>query len=137
MSGPTGAYEPAPAAYQPPAAASGGSGLAIAALVLGILALVTCFTVVGGVVLGLLAIIFGIIAVRGANRGVRTGKGMAIGGIVTGALGLVLAIVLIAVGVSILNSPAGKNLRSCLEKAHSDQQAVNRCQDRYRDQVNH
>ena len=37
------------------------NGLGTAALVLGILALVTCWTVIGGVVLGVLAVIFGFI----------------------------------------------------------------------------
>ena len=46
--------------------------MATAALVLGILALVTSFTVFGGVVLGLLAIILGVIGLRRANRGLRS-----------------------------------------------------------------
>ena len=52
-------------------------------------------------------------------------------GIITGAFGIVLAIVLIIVGVSILTSPGGKNLRSCLDKANGNQQAVQPCQDQY------
>lgn len=141
MSG-TGSYEPAPnyqtpPGYQNPPASRGGSGMAIASLVLGILALITSFTVFGGIVLGLLAVILGVIAMRGINRGLRSGRGMAIAGIVTGALGLILAIVLIAVGVSILNSPAGKNLQSCLKDANGNQQAVQNCQNQYRNSVSH
>jgi len=121
--------------YQAQPVATRGSGMATAALVLGILALVTCFTVWGGVLLGLLAIILGGIAVRRANRGEGFGRGRAIAGIVTGLIGLVLAVVLVAVGVSILNSPAGKNLRSCLKDANGNQQQVQQCQDQYRNQT--
>ena len=111
--------------------------MATAAMVLGILAILTCWTVWGGVLLGLLAIIFGIIAARRARRGIGAGRGRAITGIVTGAIGLLLAVVLIAVGLSILNSPATKDLRSCLKDAGSNQQQVQQCQNEYRDQVTH
>ncbi|HTZ45780.1 MAG TPA: DUF4190 domain-containing protein [Jatrophihabitans sp.] len=127
------AYQ-APAHQQPAPVATGGSGMATAAMVLGILAVLTCWTVWGGVLLGLLAIIFGAIAARRA-RLTGLGRGRAISGIVTGVIGLLLSVVLIAVGVSILNSPAGKNLRSCLKDAGSNQQQVQQCQNQYRDQV--
>jgi hypothetical protein len=48
---------------------------------------------------------------------------------------VLLAGLLIAVGVSVLNSPAGKNLRSCLSNAHGDQAKIQQCNDQYRDQV--
>jgi hypothetical protein len=108
-----------------------GSGMATASLVLGILALITSFTVIGGVVLGLLALIFGILVVRRAAPG----RGRAIAGIVTGILGLVLAIVLIVVGVSLFNSKSVKDLRSCLKSAGSDQAKVQQCDNQYKSQV--
>ena len=73
-----------------------------AALVLGIIALVTCWTVIGGVVLGAVAIGLGIGGRGRANRGEATNGGAATAGIVTGALGLVLAIVLVVAGVAML-----------------------------------
>lgn len=129
------AYQ-APTYQQPAPVAAGGSGMATAAMVLGVLAILTCWTVWGGVLLGLLAIIFGVIAARRASRSVGTGRGRAVTGIVTGAIGLLLSIVLIAVGVSILNSSSVKDLRSCLKDAGSNQQKVQQCQNQYRDQVN-
>ncbi|MDQ2837932.1 MAG: DUF4190 domain-containing protein [Actinomycetota bacterium] len=125
-----------PAYTQPvPARTSSGSGMATASLVLGIIAAVSSFTVFGGIILGLLAVIFGIIAVRRAGRGEATGRGRAVAGIVTGVLGIVLAGALIAFGVSVLNSPAGKNLRSCLQAAHNDSAAVQQCNQQYKNQV--
>jgi Domain of unknown function (DUF4190) len=121
--------------YQAQPVARGGAGMATAALVLGILAIITSFTVIGGVLLGVLAVIFGVIAARRASRGLGLGRGRAIAGVITGVLGILLAVVLIAVGVSVLNSPAGKNLRSCIKDANGNQQKVQQCDDKYRDQV--
>jgi hypothetical protein len=109
--------------------------MATAALVLGILALITSITVIGGVLLGLLAVILGVIALRRANRGLALGRGRAIAGIVLGLLGILVAGVLIAAGLSILNSEEGKNLQDCLRDAGSDQSQVQQCQDQFRDQV--
>jgi hypothetical protein len=118
-----------------PRPAVGGAGMATAALVLGILALITSFTVIGGVLLGLLAVIFGVIAMRRANRGLATGRGRAIAGIILGVLGIVVAGALIAAGVSLLNSDKGKTLQSCLKDAGSNQSQIQQCQDQFRDQV--
>lgn len=118
-----------------PVAGGRGGGMATAALVLGILAIVTSFTVIGGVLLGVLAIIFGIIAARRARQGLALGRGRAIAGVITGVIGVLLAVLLIAVGVSVFNSPAGKNLRNCLKDANGNQQKVQQCNDQYRDQV--
>lgn len=62
------------------------NGLAVAALVLGIVALVLCFVPLVGAISGILAIVFGAIA-RKSHR-----RGQAIAGIVTGSIGIVLGI---------------------------------------------
>jgi H+/Cl- antiporter ClcA len=110
--------------------------MAVAALVLGILGLVTSFTVVGGIIFGLLGIIFGIIASRRAKRGEAGGRGMAIAGIVTGALGVLVVIALIAVGASLLNSNAGKTYRDCVNNANGDPAALQACANQFNQQLN-
>jgi MFS family permease len=124
-------YGPAPAYGQEPGygrpAMRHGGGMATAALVLGILALVLCWTVFGGIVLGLVAVVLGIIAARWASRGEAPGRGRAIAGIVTGAIGLVIAVALVAIGASFLNSTSGKNYQQCLQQAGSDQAAQQQC----------
>lgn len=120
--------------YPPPGAPvphQRGGGMATAALVLGILALVTSITVIGGVLFGLLAIVFGIVAGRRAKRGLAPGRGRAVAGIVLGLLGLIISVALIAFGVSILNSPSGKNLQDCLKNANGNQSAIQQCQQQY------
>jgi hypothetical protein len=96
------AYSPPPAGnyVTPPPAAGGGqsNGMAVAALVLGILTFV-CL----GPLAGILAIIFGFLGMKKANE-TGTGKGMSIAGIVLGAVGTVATIVLIIVLVAAGNS---------------------------------
>ncbi len=110
------------------------NGLGIAALVLGILALLTGFFLLGGL-LGIIAIILGFIGRGRAKRGEATNGGMALAGIITGLLGLLITIGIIAAGVSVFNSKAGKDLQSCLKSAGSDQSAVQSCQDKFSKQI--
>ncbi|MDQ2839256.1 MAG: DUF4190 domain-containing protein, partial [Actinomycetota bacterium] len=112
-----------------------GSGMAVAALVLGILGLITSITVLGGIVFGLLGIILGIVASKRAKRGEAAGRGMAIAGIATGALALLVVIGLIIAGASLLNSKAGKNLQTCLSDANGNQAQIQSCNDQFRSQV--
>lgn len=82
-------YDNSPYGYQPPKP----KGLAIAALVLGILALLSGWMLIGGL-FGLVGLILGIVALVKANKGQADGKGMAITGIVLSSLGLLTALVM-------------------------------------------
>ena len=113
---------------QPAAATRRGSGLAVAAMVLGILALLLCWTVIGGVLLGLLAVVLGVVASGRARRGLGEGRGMAIAGIVLGVLGLLISVALVVFGFSFMNGTSGKNLRDCLQNAGDDRAKVQQCQ---------
>lgn len=133
---------PQPGGYPPPGYGYGqqpyqrrGSGMATAAMVLGIIALVLCWTIFGGIILGLIAVILGAIAYRRARRGEADGQGRALAGLITGGIGILLAGALIAIGVSILNTPSVKNLRTCLNNAGSDQSAVQQCQQQFRNNI--
>jgi uncharacterized protein DUF4190 len=129
-----GAMPPSGQPVQPARPISGG-GMATAALVFGILALITSWTVVGGVLLGLLAIIFGIVGVRRANRGLALGRGRAIAGIILGVLSIAIAVAVIAAGVAFFSSDEGKDLKNCLQDAGNNQTQVQQCRDQFRDQV--
>lgn len=109
----------------------GGSqrkGLAIAALVLGVLALLTCWTIVGGILLGIAALVVGLVAVSRARKGAGGGKGLAIAGIVLGVLGAAISGALLAFGLSFLGSEEAQDLQQCLQQAGDDQAAVAQCQ---------
>lgn len=97
---PYGSYPQAPGGYgfQPPV---GRNGMAIAALTLGIIGIVTSIFLVGGA-LGIVGLILGIVSLRTAKR-TGVGRGMAIGGIVTSAVAIVAAVVLLILTVWVLN----------------------------------
>ena len=107
------------------------NGLGTTALVLGVIAVVLSWTVVGGIILGVLAVVFGIVGRGRAKRGEATNRKSATAGIVTGVVGIVLAGALIAFGVSVLNSPAGKNLQQCVKNANGNKAAVSQCEAQY------
>lgn len=86
---------------QQPTGARPTNGLAIAALVCGLLSVPLFITIVGGILLGLVAIVLGVLGLNRAKKTQNSGKGMAITGIVSGALGLILSVAAIA-GLSFL-----------------------------------
>ncbi|MTE19371.1 DUF4190 domain-containing protein [Streptomyces sp. TRM43335] len=109
-----GAAPSGPAGGRPPR-----NGLGIAALVLGVIALLLFWTLLGGIVLGLAAIVLGIVGRRRAKRGEATNGGMALAGAVVGGLGLVASVALVVAGVSFLNSDEFKNFEDCVNRAET------------------
>ncbi|WP_306327408.1 DUF4190 domain-containing protein [Streptomyces venezuelae] len=83
-----GGYPGQPGWQQP-----ASNGMGTAAMVLGIVA-VAGFCLYGlGVILGILALIFGIIGIKKVGRGEATNRGMAVAGIVLGSIGIVVSAV--------------------------------------------
>lgn len=134
--GQNGPYAAPGAGYGQPAVAP-RNGFGVTALVLGILALVLCWTVWGGIVLGVLALIFGILGVKRANRGEATNKGLSISGIVTGSIGLVIGVLLAVLVGSIFALFGGQlsDLQDCLKQAGSDQAKVTQCEQQFSSDV--
>jgi hypothetical protein len=79
-----------PESLPPAAAPTSTKNLALAALIVGIVALVLGWVPIVGLLLGALAIVFGIIALRRRQR-----KGLAITGIVLGGWGLITSVIAI------------------------------------------
>ena len=92
----------------PPSYGSPQNGLGTAAMVLGIVALVLFFTIIVGVVCGVLAIVFGAIGRGRARRGQATNHGQATAGLVTGTIAVLASVFLFAVLI-----PSGGNDRFC------------------------
>jgi Domain of unknown function (DUF4190) len=95
-----------------------GNGKAIAALVLGILAIVFCWTSIFDVVLVALAVIFGFLGLSDAKRS-GGGRGMAISGLVCALVGAILATVLTVVIYS--------RLGHCVNDFNRGSSAYNNC----------
>ncbi|MDQ4103400.1 MAG: DUF4190 domain-containing protein [Actinomycetota bacterium] len=103
------------------------NGFGIAALVLGLLALVLSWTIIGGLIFGLLALIFGLLGRARARRGEATNGGMSVAGVVLGIIGLLIAIGLVALGMSVFNSPAGQDYQQCIEQSGGDPAQIQQC----------
>ncbi|THV32068.1 hypothetical protein [Glycomyces paridis] len=120
------AYPPAPAPIPEPLPAKQGNGFAVAALVLGLVGLIVFSWIPGinlftGLPLGVLALIFGIIAVvKSGSRGGK-GKGAGIAGIILGVLTLaasvVIYVVLLQIAKDLCDDPstAEYNTQSCID----------------------
>jgi H+/Cl- antiporter ClcA len=119
----------------PPQGRPLGSGLAIASLVVGILALVTFWTYVGGILLGLIAIVLGVLALGRVRKGRAAGRGMAITGVVLGTLGLLLSLAFIALTVWVFNSSGGSTFTECVANAGGDRTKIEQCQKDFQRQI--
>jgi hypothetical protein len=96
------------------------SGFAITSLVLGILSLFP--NPVSGIPLGILALIFGILANKKIKQGLMQGKGLALTGIITGAVGLVIGLVIFVMFTLLVTSAVG-DIREGIDTATQQQQS--------------
>lgn len=135
-------YPPPPpqpyAGYAPPPQAP-RNGLGTAALVLGLLSLPAVLLLgIGGAILGIPAVILGVLGRNRAKRGEANNAGVATSGVVLGALGIVLGIVaiiaFIALGKWFVNIGAGDYI-DCMEKAGNDTAAQQQCEDEFRGKI--
>jgi hypothetical protein len=111
------------------------NGLGIAALVVAIIGLVFCWTVIGGVILGVAAVILGFVARGRVKRGEASNGGVAIAGIVLGFLAIVVSLVFIPIWIGMFHEVGGSDYVDCLSKAGSDEQAIQKCADQFREHV--
>ncbi len=133
-----GGYPPPPpqpySGFTPPPTGP-NNGLGIAALVIAIIGLAFCWTVVGGVILGVSAVIIGFVARGRVKRGEATNGGVAIAGIVLGFLAIIVALIFIPIWIGVFDEVGGTDYIGCLSKAGSDEQAIQKCADQFRDRV--
>src|ERR1700758_888083 len=115
MSGPTNQPQPPPPPWsQPPGAGypappsmpyysqAPRNGLGVAALILAIVGLLLCWSVVGGVMFGIVAAVMGFIARGRVKRGEANNGGVALAGVVLGFLSIVAGLVFILIWVFFL-----------------------------------
>ncbi|MDT5014360.1 MAG: hypothetical protein QOD39_520 [Mycobacterium sp.] len=102
--------------------------MGVAALVTAIIALLS---VVGGVVLGVVAIILGFLGWGRAKRGEANNGGIAVAGIVLGVLSIIEAAVVIGFAIWSFDKYGGTDYVDCVSRAGSDQQAIAQCMDQF------
>ena len=132
-------YPPPPpqpySGFTPPPPAGPRNGLGIATLVLAIIGLVFCWTVVGGVPLGLCAVIIGFVAWGRVKRGEATNGGVAIAGIVLGFLAIIVSLVFIPIWIGVFGQVGGTDYVDCVSRAGSNDKAIQQCADQFRDRI--
>lgn len=132
-----GGYPPQPyGGYPPPVPVAPKNGLGTASLVVAIISL---FTLFGGVVLGIVAVVLGFMGRGRVKRGEATNGGVAMAGIVLGFLSIIVSIAAFVVvgvfGVALFNEVGGTDYIDCVNNAGSDQEAVQRCAEEFTQRV--
>ncbi len=132
-----GSYPPPPMPYgdypgMPPAPRN---GLGVAALIVAVFALLSCFTVVGGVLLGLLAVILGFAGRARARRGEASNGGMSLAGIILGVFAIIAGFAFVAILVGIFKDVDAGSYFDCLQQAGDDKVKVQQCSDEFRQSV--
>lgn len=133
---PGGNYPPPGQPYGyggPPQAPQNGAG--IIALVLAILALLTSWTIIGGIILGLLAIVFGFVGRSKYKKSKATNGTVSLIAIVLGFIAAILSIVLVVVGVGIFANSGGTDFIDCMSNAGNNQREQQRCADEFQSTI--
>jgi Domain of unknown function (DUF4190) len=111
------------------------NGVGIAALVVALISLPAALTIVGGIVLGVAAIILGFVGRNRVRNGEANNGGVAMAGIVLGALGVLFSIVMIVIAVVAgrwFMDIGGRDFVDCMREAGDDQAAQQQCEDQFR-----
>lgn len=133
-----GGYPPPPMPYgdyypQPPAAPR--NGLGIAALVVAVIALIGSFSIVGGIVLGIAAVVLGFLGRGRARRGEANNGGVALAGIILGVISIIAGLAFIAIWVGLFKDVGAGDYFDCLQQAGQDRDKVQMCSDNFRQSV--
>jgi len=137
---------PYPGAYPPPPMPYGGdyypgitppprNGMGVAALVVAILALFGSCSVVGGILLGVVAVILGFVGRGRAKRGEADNGAVATTGLVLGVLAIVVSIAFIAFYADAFTKYGGQDLMACIQNANSDNAKIQQCMDEFQQRV--
>lgn len=137
---PGGGYPPPPpppyanAAYGPYTAAP-RNGMGTTALVLGIVGLLTSWSVVGGLLFGLGAVACGVIGRNRVKEGLADNAVVAGAGIALGALATVLAVVFVFVVIGFYRQVGFSDYTTCMTRAGQDQNAQSTCVQDFRSRI--
>jgi len=105
----------------PPAPPKPRNGLGVAGLVFGILALLTCWIPIVGLVLGIVAIVLGALGRSRVKKMQATNGGVALTGLILGVLStlvnIAITVLAFVFGVAFLNSGAGQSIQQCIAQA--------------------
>jgi len=118
--------------YYPSAPAAPKNGLGIAALVVAIIALLGSFSIVGGILGGVVAVILGVIGRSRVKSGEANNGGVALAGIILGVISIIASLAFIPIYVGLFKDIGGGGYLECLQQAGQDRTAVQQCSDELR-----
>lgn len=132
-----GGYPPPPMPYSnypgmPPAPRN---GLGIAALIVGVLALLSSPSMAGGIVLGIAAVALGFVGRARVKRGEANNGGVALAGIIVGVVGIIAGLAFVAFWVGLFRDVGAGSYFDCLQQAGNDKVKVQQCSDEFRESV--
>ncbi|MGY4709038.1 DUF4190 domain-containing protein [Mycolicibacterium sp. CBM1] len=134
-----GGYPPPPpqpyAGYPPPAPTGPRNGLGVAALVIAVVALLSSFSVAGGIVLGIVAVVIGFAGRSRVKRGEANNGGVALAGVVLGFLAIIVGLAFIAVWVGVFKQVGAGDYIDCLQNAGQDKAEIQKCADEFKQSV--
>ncbi|WP_231383874.1 DUF4190 domain-containing protein [Rhodococcus sp. 114MFTsu3.1] len=138
---PTGEYQPGgyqsggyqqPGQYPPSTPKNTLGTMALVAAIIGVL---TFWSVVGGIILGLLAVALGFVARSRVKKGAATNGTVSLVAIILGFVAAALSVALIAFGVSWFSNVGGQEFVDCMNDAGSSQSAKDQCSDRFQQNI--
>jgi hypothetical protein len=100
-------------------------------LVVAIVGLLSSWTIVGGIILGIVAVVLGFVGRSRAKKGEANNGGVALAGIILGFVSIVVGLAFIAVWVGVFNEVGGGNYIDCLQNAGQDQTKIQQCADEF------
>jgi hypothetical protein len=134
---PDGYPPPPPPPYygHRPSLAGPRNGLGIAALVLAVVASLCVWSVLGGVIFGIVAVVIGFLGWRRVKRTEANNGGVAIAGIVLGSIAVIVGLAFIAIWVALWKDVGGDGYVDCMQKSGADRVSQQRCTERFRETV--
>lgn len=111
------------------------NGVGLAALLVALAGVVTALSVVGGIALGLAAVVLGAVGAVRAHRGEADNGAVAIAGIALGAVAVIAGIACIFVYIGIWRTAGGDDYMACMTHAGTDTAAQQQCTEQVRKNV--
>lgn len=124
-------YPPAP--LYPPTRPRNGAGSG--ALLTAVAALVFSWSVIGGIVGGALAVVFGLAGRGRARRGEADNGPIAAAAVGLGALAVVVGVVTVPIWAGFLGDAGVGDYVTCMESAATDRTAQEKCENEFRDRI--
>lgn len=118
-------YPGYPGYPQPPAGPRNGMG--IAALVLGVVAMLSTWSVIGGLIFGITAAIVGLLAYRRVRRQEADNGAVALAGLVLGALSVVVSLIFIPIWSGFADQIGYSQYTACMNEAGKNERMINAC----------